>query len=493
MTVPALDDALVGVVPGPLDAVDGYRSVCESLVADTVTVEPSAASFRTTEADLLIVQGDDGLDAIEAADSHPPTMFVGRDPVAATRAMGAGADVFLSTDRSEDFGDRLRSLYRGAAVDARSAGEGALGSGSVEARAYATLMGDFDDHIYVFDRHGRFVRVNETKAAFHDTTPVALEGKSEFDVFFPETAAEIYADNMAVLEGRREVCNETEWVENAAGEYVHVSVSKHPIHDADGHIIGLIGISHDVTEITRRRTLVDDVARVVEHLYGIYDHNFRNLVQTRIGIQASLRDATDAEASGREHLDGLREAVAAEDDAAEQIEAAIEDWERLSDALQSAGAAERELIDTLETLVGDFGDLVSVVRTDGEIRQFDVVEMADQSQQWTVIGPTVSVRTDDSFARLFFDQLTRVVPTGATVTIEPTRDGFELDVPAHVVVPEIAARYRDQDLLSGSRPLLKASVLAEVMGWNVETRHPAPDRTVLVVDTAAWKRRAGAT
>ncbi|MFW6436023.1 MAG: PAS domain-containing protein [Halococcoides sp.] len=505
MTVPPLDDALVGLVSETTDGAIGYRSVCESIAAGTVTVPATRAALESTDADLLVVEGAATLAAQKAAGDHPPTMFVDRDPVTATRAMGAGADVFLHADRPEQFADRLRSLHRGATVDARSTSDDRIG-GSVETSAYATLMEEFDDHIYVFDRHGRFVRVNQAKAAFHDTTPDALVGKSEFDIFFPETAVEIYADNMAVLEGRQEVRNETEWVENAAGERVHVTVAKHPITDSEGRIIGLIGISRDVTALSRRQTLVDAVARVIEHLYGIYDHNFRNLIQTRIGIQATLRDAIDVEAAGRDHLVHLREAIEDgatvvdaddathpdADDAIEHADRAIDDWDRIVEAIDSAGEAERELVDALEALVRDFGDLVSAVRTDGEIREFDVVEMADRPGSWSVTGPSVVVRTDDRAARLFFEQLAHVVPTGATASVTPTAEGFELDLPARVTMPAIAGQYRDQDLLSGSTPLLKASVLAEVMGWEIETRRPESDRTVLAVDTAAWTRWAGA-
>lgn len=492
MTLPPIDESSVGIVPGQVDGIAGYRSVCESLAADTTTVSRDPAAIGGRPIDLLVVEGGEWPGASIDDGEAPPTMYIGRNTADVVRALSAGADVFLHPDRIGNVADRLESLHRGAIQSSVSDSNRFPNRHSIEAEAYATLMDEFDDHVYVFDRHARFVRVNRAKADFHDTTTEALFGKTDFDLFFPETAMAIYADNMAVLEGRREVRGKTEWVQDSTGDSIHVTAVKHPIVDADGRTIGLLGISRDITEITRKRTVVDDVARVIEHLYGVYDHNFRNIIQTRIGVQAQLQEARSAEEKGRAQLRRLESTLSdtdLDDESRAILGSAIENWEVVVSAIEAAGGAEANLIDDLEALVEDFGELVSAVRTSGTITSIDIVTVADRAGSWTVTGPSITVRTVQRAARLFFDQLATAVSGTPSVTIERTDDGFDMSIPRDISIPEIATRYRDQDLLSGSTTLLKIRVLAEVMGWAIDQR-PVDDGTVLEIDVDAWKRRA---
>lgn len=492
MAFPPIDDLTVGIVPGTVGELDGYRSVCESMAGETVTLAADPDDLASGPGDLLVVEGGErSREALEAADRTPPTLYIDSDPQAAVRAMAAGAEVFLHADRIDLLDDRLRSLHCGA-LDHDEGHAELPAHQSIEAGAYTTLMEDFSDQVYIFDRHARFVRVNRHKAAFHDLSPDDFVGKTDFDLFAPETATEVYADNMDVLEGRRAVEGKTEWIEDASGNAVHVTAVKHPIVDAEGRTIGLLGISRDITHLTRTRMAVADRARMIQHLYSIYDHNFRNVIQTRIGVQTQLRQAERTGGQLRDRLARLDRRLSGDrDGAGDLLAAAIEDWETVAAAIEAAGAVETSLIDDLERLVEDFGSLVGVVRTGGEITDVDVVAIADDAGEWTVTGPTLSVRTDRRAIRLFFEQLAAIAPRTATVTIERTTAGFSIDVPADVSLTEISTRYRDQDLLSGSTRLLKLRVLAEVMGWAIRERHSA-DGSVLAVDVDAWKRRAKA-
>ncbi len=113
-------------------------------------------------------------------------------------------------------------------------------------RAVADEVGDA---IYVKDRAGKYLLCN--KAAAHLTGKLAADvlGRDATAVFDPESAR-------IVMERDRRVMAtgvaETEEMElTAAGVTRTYLTTKAPFHDENGNIIGVIGISHDITDRKR--------------------------------------------------------------------------------------------------------------------------------------------------------------------------------------------------------------------------------------------------
>jgi rsbT co-antagonist protein RsbR len=112
-----------------------------------------------------------------------------------------------------------------------------------------TLINKLPDHIYAKDREGRFLLVNEAQAHYMGAeTPEELIGKSDFDFYPPELARQYLADEQALLEsGQPLIDHEEPNIDRQAGEETWTSTTKVPFRDSRGRVVGIVGISRDIT------------------------------------------------------------------------------------------------------------------------------------------------------------------------------------------------------------------------------------------------------
>lgn len=111
-----------------------------------------------------------------------------------------------------------------------------------------TLMNSIPDSIYFKDSENKFVKVNKSKAAHNNVAPEEMIGKTDFDFLPPEQARKAFEDDEEVLKTGKFIINKIEKLTNVDGSSRWVSVTKIPRFDAEGNIIGTMGISRDVTE-----------------------------------------------------------------------------------------------------------------------------------------------------------------------------------------------------------------------------------------------------
>ncbi len=112
-----------------------------------------------------------------------------------------------------------------------------------------TLIDQLPDHVFIKDRQSRFVTANV--ATLRTLGAAAIEevvGKSDFDFLPRELAGQFYADEQAVVQSDRRLLNREEQVIDPDGGRRWLLTTKVPYHDSDGAVVGLVGISHDITE-----------------------------------------------------------------------------------------------------------------------------------------------------------------------------------------------------------------------------------------------------
>jgi PAS domain S-box-containing protein len=105
------------------------------------------------------------------------------------------------------------------------------------------------DAVFVKDRQGRYLMINTAGACFLGRTVAEVLGKDDMELFSPETAR-------AIMEGDRRIMatgavQTYEDVGAAVGVTRTYLSTKGPYRDAQGNVIGLIGISRDITEHKR--------------------------------------------------------------------------------------------------------------------------------------------------------------------------------------------------------------------------------------------------
>ena len=112
-----------------------------------------------------------------------------------------------------------------------------------------TLMDNVPDAIYFKDRQSRFTRVNRYQAArFGIASPALAVGRTDFDFFTDEHAAQALRDEQEIIRTGLPLVNVEEKETRANGEHCWVSTTKLPLRDRQGNIVGTFGISRDITE-----------------------------------------------------------------------------------------------------------------------------------------------------------------------------------------------------------------------------------------------------
>jgi PAS domain S-box-containing protein len=114
-----------------------------------------------------------------------------------------------------------------------------------------SLINNIPDLIWLKDPQGIYLACNHEFEKFFGHSEVEITGKTDFD-FVPKELAEAFRlnDQLAVAAGKP-TSNE-EWITYASnGHRALLVTTKTPIYDANGRLIGVLGVGHEVTEIHR--------------------------------------------------------------------------------------------------------------------------------------------------------------------------------------------------------------------------------------------------
>jgi len=105
------------------------------------------------------------------------------------------------------------------------------------------------DAVFVKDREGRYVMVNPAAARFVNRTVEDVIGKTDVEIFTPETGRPIMEKDRQILQTGETVTNEEQGT--AAGVTRTFLTTKGPFRDPNGNITGVLGIARDITDRQR--------------------------------------------------------------------------------------------------------------------------------------------------------------------------------------------------------------------------------------------------
>jgi two-component system, cell cycle sensor histidine kinase and response regulator CckA len=153
-----------------------------------------------------------------------------------------------------------------------------------------TLLDHIPDYIYVKDTQSRYLVNNQANATLIGVhPPEAIIGKTAADFFPPESAAAYHEDDQKVFRTGQPLLEAERATTGQDGVRRTMLATKVPLRDAHGNIIGLVGISRDITD---RLALEGKLRRAqkmecVGRLAGGVAHDFNNIL-TIIQGHASL-------------------------------------------------------------------------------------------------------------------------------------------------------------------------------------------------------------
>lgn len=216
----------------------------------------------------------------------PFILLTGRgDEALADEALSAGAtDYFRKETEPEQFAILANRIER-VVADRRRRDELARKSSLLD-----SIFESIPVHLYVKDENARHVLVSG--AVFDD--PDAIVGKRDIDIDGPwvDHAENGYEDDLHVIETGEAILNKEEFI--PATDTWNLT-SKVPWKNADGKVVGLIGVTRDITEQKHREQRLNRQNERLDEFASIVSHDLRNPLNVAHGNLELAQSECDSE------------------------------------------------------------------------------------------------------------------------------------------------------------------------------------------------------
>jgi PAS domain S-box-containing protein len=200
------------------------------------------------------------------------------------RAKVAGfVELFHKTEQIRSQAERLRQMER-REFERRLAEEDARLRHSEE--RFARFMRHLPGLAWIKDSRGKYVFANDAAVRAFRTPRADLYGKTDEEVFPPQTAAQFRENDRRALESGAGV-QVVETLEHDDGVLHHSLVSKFPIPGPGGEADLVGGVAFDITEMKRAEQALREADRRKDEFLAMLAHELRNpLAPIRNAVQA---------------------------------------------------------------------------------------------------------------------------------------------------------------------------------------------------------------
>jgi two-component system sensor histidine kinase/response regulator len=172
-----------------------------------------------------------------------------------------------------------------------------------------TLLEHSPDLIYFKDSDSRFVRVSDALARHLGSESAAdLISKSDSDVFELEQSGEYLADEQRIMATGEPLISKDERQVMGDGRTVWLSTTKAPLRTSDGEIVGIFGISRDITEAKSAKEAAEQANTAKGDFLANMSHEIRTPMNAIIGMTELAMEVDDARTQ-REYLAVVRESA----------------------------------------------------------------------------------------------------------------------------------------------------------------------------------------
>ncbi|QPV64732.1 PAS domain-containing sensor histidine kinase [Halosimplex litoreum] len=184
------------------------------------------------------------------------------------------------------------------------------------ARDEAAMLRSLVEHVpmsvYFKDTESRHVLVSEDVVEpFMESpegkilhSPEDVVGKTDFDLYEGDKAAEAVADDRAVIESGEPIRDRIEHAQPPNGQDLFFQTTKAPWYDEAGRAQGIVGVTVDVSEQKRRERELDRQNERLEEFAGILSHDLRNplnVAQSRLELYWRSGDESELEEVAEMH------------------------------------------------------------------------------------------------------------------------------------------------------------------------------------------------
>ena len=225
------------------------------------------------------------------------------------------------------------------------------------------VMDTIPDQIFVKDMEGKYVRSNTAHAQYVGReTAEQVEGLTDYDFYPPELVEQYRADDLVVLSSRKAQLDKEEPSRDFGGQEVWLETSKVPLFSATNRLIGLVGISSDITKrredeekLVHYADALTKSNEELQHFASVASHDLQEPLRKiqAFGDRLRSRCADKLDESGRDYLNRML-------NAAERMQRLIQDLLQLSRIVTRAQPFARcDLNEVVRGVLSDLEERVS--------------------------------------------------------------------------------------------------------------------------------------
>src|SRR6266496_3907717 len=157
------------------------------------------------------------------------------------------------------------------------------------------LVDSIPDDLFAKDLDGRFIFSNRAMATrARAESDQDLIGKTDFDFFPTEIAASYRHDDLGVVTTGVPLIGKEERTLENQGKPQWISTSKYPLRDGNNKIVGVLGISQDLTTMVERREVLRALLDSVPDFLYAKDRAGRFIMANRaVAIHMGVKSADD--------------------------------------------------------------------------------------------------------------------------------------------------------------------------------------------------------
>ncbi len=241
-----------------------------------------------------------------------------------------------------------------------------------------SIIDTIPDHVYVKDLEGRFILDNIAHRQLHGPkTDGITTGRTVFDYYTPDDAARFDEDDRHVVETGESILNREQPLPQEDGSDVWVGITKVPLRDPNGEIIGLVGISADISD---RKTAEEQLWRFagqlersnaeLQNFASVASHDLQEPLRKIQAFSDRLRVKCGSalNAQGLDYLDRMQ-------GAAQRMQILIQDLLKLSRVTSRAlPFKDCDLSEIVRAVVSDLEITIEQTNAEVEVRDLPTIQ-----------------------------------------------------------------------------------------------------------------------